>query len=529
MTGQEILYLLESTPPSSTEIDFQLSVLTNYSSKNYISLNFNRVIEESLLRCSIFISIEPDQAEYCSNQLRLLLGCENYQHLVTLLAYIRTCHVWMEAHPEVSYEADKRVTDYLAILIEEEPGLADFFQNHVERVNRQRLTKNLYLSQNEKLRLNQSQDIPENVQLIQAINSASEGVVITDPNQPDHPIIYSNPAFSRITGYEKHEILGHNCRFLQGPNTDPQTVDMLRISIAEAREVTVTLLNYRKDGQPFWNELKISPVFSDEGKLIYFVGIQADITYRVQAATELHNLLKEEKELSEMKSRFVTMTNHEFRTPLSTILSSAEILEHFHSQISGEQRLKHLCRIQQAVIKMVQMLDEVMEISKGEAGKIKLNPTLFDLKELCNNLVENQQLIADNKQQIVFKYLGAKRKVIMDENLLQHILNNLLSNAIKYSPTEGAIEFEVTCSKLQATFVIKDSGIGIPAADQAKLFELFYRAGNVGTIPGTGLGLAIVKRMIDLHQGSIDVESEMGVGTKFTVKIPLSTTKMAAF
>ena len=531
ISGQEVLYLLQSEPPSSTEIDFHLSVLSNYSREIGITLNFNSAIEESLLRCSIFISTQPDEADYCSNQLRSLLGYENYQHLVSFMAYVRTCHAWMEAHPEVSYKDDKRAVDYLATLLEEEPDLGGFFQNYAEKVKSERLPEDLHLSENAERRHNktQSQVIAENLRLIQAINSASEGVVITDPHQPDHPIIYSNPAFSRITGYQSEEILGHNCRFLQGPDTDPQIVDLVRRSIAQAKEVQVTLLNYRKDGQPFCNELKISPVFSDEGELLYFVGIQADITTRVQVAAEMQKALEKEKELNEMKSRFVTMTNHEFRTPLSTILSSAEILEHFDHQFNHDKKIKHLHRIQEAVKKLVQMLDEVLEISKGDAGKIKFNPIFFDLKEFCCHLVEDLQLIAGNNHKITFKYLGPKTMVVMDEILLQHILNNLLSNAIKYSPNEGVVEFEVICDNFEATFVVKDSGIGIPEADQLKLFDLFHRADNVGNIPGTGLGLSIVKRMVDLHQGSIDVESEMGVGTTFIVKIPLSTAEMSAF
>jgi PAS domain S-box-containing protein len=126
----------------------------------------------------------------------------------------------------------------------------------------------------------------ENLRLARAVASASDGVIITDPNQPDNPIIYANPAFLEITGYEADEVIGCNCRFLQGSDTDPQAVVQIRDCIAQCRECKVTLLNYRKDGQPFWNDLKISPVFSDEGDLLYFVGIQTDITERKRAEEE---------------------------------------------------------------------------------------------------------------------------------------------------------------------------------------------------------------------------------------------------
>jgi len=288
MKGPELLHLLESPPPLYSEIEFDLSALKAHSQELDVLSNLNSALEEKLLRCAIFIYTEQEQAEHCRNQLRHILKAENYQHLVTFISFIRTCHVWMEAYPEVSYKADKRSHDHLAALLEEEPVLAEFFQNYVEKVNQERrFREQVADSSDHQVNQTLSPSVAENLRLAQAVTSVAEGIIITDPNLPDNPILYSNPAFSRITGYQPDEIIGRNCRFLQGPNTDPQMVEQIRRGIIEKREVKTTLLNYRKDGQPFWNDLKISPVFSDAGELIYFVGIQADVTERKRSERKI--------------------------------------------------------------------------------------------------------------------------------------------------------------------------------------------------------------------------------------------------
>jgi PAS domain S-box-containing protein len=280
MKAREVLELLESPPSTETDVDEHLLVLALMPDELTVLPEANSALEESLLHCAIFIALEPEQAEYCRRELHRILGAVNYQHLVTFIAYVKTCHMWMEAHPKVAYEADKRVQDNLNALLEDEPGLTDFFHNYWEKVRRERQSRAEYLAEITERKRHEAalrKVAAENLRLARAVASVSDGIVITDPNQPDNPIIYANPAFSRIAGYQTEEVIGRNCRFLQGSATDTEAIARIRRGIAERREVKTTILNYRKDGQPFWNELKISPVFSDEGNLIYFVGIQTDI------------------------------------------------------------------------------------------------------------------------------------------------------------------------------------------------------------------------------------------------------------
>ena len=249
------------------------------------------------------------------------------------------------------------------------------------------------------------------------------------------------------------------------------------------------------------------------------IAIIRDITERKRAEEDIRNALKKEKELNELKSRFVAMTSHEFRTPLATILSSAELLEHYSHKWSEEKKISHLQRIQTAVKHMTELLNYVLLLGKAEAGKLEFKPKPLDLEQFCRELVEEMQLNASSHR-IIFHAQNQYPTACLDEKLLRHILSNLLSNAIKYSPESDEVRFDLIGEGGEAIFRIQDRGIGIPAAEQAQLFDSFHRASNVGNISGTGLGLAIVKRAVDLHGGKIAVESQVEVGTTFTVTLP---------
>ncbi len=251
------------------------------------------------------------------------------------------------------------------------------------------------------------------------------------------------------------------------------------------------------------------------------MAIVRDITQRKLIEEDTSNALKQEKELSELKSRFITMTSHEFRTPLTTILLSAELLKDYGQNWSEEKKVEHLQRIQVSGEQITNLLNDVLLLGKAEAGKLECQASPLNLSKFCNDLVEEIQLGSGSKHMIVFVEEGECTTTCIDEKLLRPILSNLLSNAIKYSPTSSIIQVTVACQKEEVIFQVEDSGIGIPPEDLQRLFEPFHRAKNVGTIPGTGLGMAIVKKSVDSHGGQITVKSEVGVGTVFTVTLPL--------
>ncbi|TBR61661.1 histidine kinase [Westiellopsis prolifica IICB1] len=245
-----------------------------------------------------------------------------------------------------------------------------------------------------------------------------------------------------------------------------------------------------------------------------------------QQAEAVQRTLAQEKELSELKLRFFSMVSHEFRTPLSIILGSAQLLAQSEQQWTKEKKLKNLHRIQSSARSMNQLLTDILTLTRAEAGKLEFHPILIDLEAFCINLIEDLQFSTQPQHSIKFISKSNCTHARLDENLLYSILSNLLSNAIKYSPQKGIISLILSCTPETIIFQVQDCGIGIPLESQQHLFEPFHRGNNVGKIVGTGLGLAVVKKCLELHQGEISVESEVGVGTTFTVRIPQKVTAM---
>lgn len=279
------------------------------------------------------------------------------------------------------------------------------------------------------------------------------------------------------------------------------------------------------DGAHTYLSIKF-PLYNAAGVAYAVCGISTDITKRKHAEEGIRKALEKEKELGELKSRFITTTSHEFRTPLATILSSTDLLKRYSHKFGEDKKLDYFQQIQVAVNHMTSLLSNVLLIGDAEAGNLEFQPTTLNLIQFCHDLVEEIQLTASNHI-ITFCTQEQSINACLDEKLLRQILNNLLSNAIKYSPQGSTVHFELVCQQGEAIFRIQDHGIGIPIADQAQLFNSFHRASNVGTISGTGLGLAIVKKSVDLHGGNIKVSSEVGVGTTFTVTLPVTSLSAA--
>lgn len=238
-----------------------------------------------------------------------------------------------------------------------------------------------------------------------------------------------------------------------------------------------------------------------------------------QKEKEISIALEKERELNELKSKFVTIASHEFRTPLSTILSSASLISRYNDDT--EKREKHISRIKSAVNNLTGILNDFLSISKLEEGKVSGSPEKFDIIEFSRDIVEEMQAVAQEYQQISYNHQGEETMIIMDKQMLKNVLINLLSNAIKYSPKGTDVDFTTEITRENLRISIKDRGIGIPEEDKPHLFSRFFRAGNAGNIQGTGLGLNIVKKYIDLMKGTIDYTSEAGKGTEFTVVLPV--------
>ena len=365
----------------------------------------------------------------------------------------------------------------------------------------------------------------EQLRLLQSVVvNTNDAVIITEAEPIDAPgprILYVNEAFTRITGYQSEEVLGKTPRILQGPKTDPAELQRVREALARWEAVTIEVINYRKDGSEFWNEFSLVPVADQKGWYTHWIAVQRDTTAR-KRADEIYLALEREKELSALKIRFFSMASHEFRTPLSTVLAAAQVLENSQTEWDNtEKRLRNLHRIQDSVRNMVQLLDDILTINRAETGNLAFNPKPLNLELYCHHFVEEMNLNAGTQNLPTFTSKGAVQPISVDEKLLRSILSNLLSNAIKYSPQGGGVALTLEYQVNMALLKVEDQGIGISLEDQKHLFEPFHRGKNVRTIPGTGLGLVVVKKCVDLHQGTICFNSEPGVGTTCWVTLPL--------
>lgn len=488
----------------------------------------------------------------------------------------------------------------------------------------------------------------------QALEFALNGIVITDARQKDNPIIYYNDAFKKLTGYNKDEILGHNCRFLQRNDRDQEGIKQIRKAIKEGKSCKVEVRNYKKDGSLFWNEVSINPICAINGDITHFVGIQNDITHRVKQEQEINHLIKifndslneiyvfdaetlmfthanfgaqrnsgfkikelkkmrpydltpeytkkkfqelirplmkssrkkveletihrrkdgstypvevhlqsssldnrtlvvaivmdishrknytemlertvferteqlqkalaKERELGELKTKFLSMVSHEFKTPLSAILTSATLVGKYTKKDQQDKRDKHLKSISAEVQHLTNILNDFLSVERMEKGKEIYNMSQFFLSKVVNEVIYSANMLLKTGQKIDYPLNIEEVRIYQDEKIVALSLTNLLHNAIKYSPENTNIYLEAEIDEESIKFIVKDHGIGIPPKDQKHIFERYFRAENVLTTQGTGIGLNIVKTHLENLGGSISFESEENKGSVFTAILPL--------
>jgi len=347
-----------------------------------------------------------------------------------------------------------------------------------------------------------------------------QGLIITSPGSRFLETI--NPALAAMHGYAVEELASYRLSTIIAPECLEESLEHILLSY-DYDKYSFESLHLRKDGTIFPVYIEVTNVRrSEEEKVIYRIFNVQDITARKQAEEDIRNAWLKEKEVLSTKTRLIAIASHEFRTPLATILSANELLKYYSHKLPADEKQDLYRQIETATKHMLELIDDFLAISKAEAEKIEFKPVPLNLEVFCCQILSELQLSTGKKHELVFTISEDCTSAVMDEKLLRHIFSNLLSNAIKYSPAGGMVDLSVEREDGNAVFKVKDSGIGIPPEDREKLFESFHRASNVGNIPGTGLGLSIVKRMVEVHGGTISVESEVGVGTTFVVNIPLS-------
>ena len=331
----------------------------------------------------------------------------------------------------------------------------------------------------------------------------------------DGKYVLANEAYLNWMGYAQNEVLGHTCLEL-GMWQNPADRDSLLNDIHAFGSIRQRECRWRnRRGELFTILLSAETIMLND--IPHMLLMALDITRRKQAEEEMQKALGREKELSELKSNFVSMVSHEFRTPLGIIQSSAELLRDFHEQMLPPERQEQLESISRNTRRMAGMMEEVLVLSRLDAGKLDFEPAALDLNGFCRRVVDEILSATNRRCPIELSLNSIPSQAQADERLLGHIFTNLLSNAVKYSEPGATVHFLAERNGSDAVCVIRDQGIGIPEQDQQQLFNAFHRGSNVGTRPGTGLGLLLVRRCADLHGAKVQVVSKFGQGTTVTV------------
>lgn len=393
----------------------------------------------------------------------------------------------------------------------------------------------------------------ENALLLQAIiQNAIDGIITIDDRGRVESI---NPAACRLFQYEPSEVIGNNVSMLMPPPDREQHDGYIeryqRTGEPHIIGIGREVLGLKKDGSKFPFRLGVSEVqFS--GRKIYtgFIhdltrekeaeetlkdyaahleelveqrtqSLQQLVTELQSAKEEVSQSLEKEKELGQLKSRFVSMASHEFRTPLSAVQLSASLIDKYAGAFNNPNISKHVAKIKNSVANLTGILNDFLSLEKLEAGKVQASFQSFDLVKLAEEITEELQMVAKENQNIIYQHTGTESMVRLDPNLVKNCVINLIGNAIKYSGENTFIQFNTEIIPDKCVITVQDNGIGIPESDQKHLFEAFFRAHNTGNIPGTGLGLNIVARYTRLMNGQVDFKSNVNQGTVFTISFPL--------
>ncbi len=401
--------------------------------------------------------------------------------------------------------------------------------------------------------------------LTSLFENATEGIVLTDDKGN---IILVNPAAQKMFQYTSEELIGMSIEILI-PDEVKSKHQHHRESFYKHPSNRVMgqgrdLFGRKKNGTNIPVEVSLSHYHREEG--LFVIAFIVDITLRKESEQnmirqqreleritneiktlnaeleakveertlilrealqrleesqrELSEMLQKEKELSEIKSRFVSMASHEFRTPLSTVLSSASLLSKYTSTEDQDKRTRHIDKIKGAVKHLNDILEDFLSLGKLDEGKVQSHSSEFNLDEFLHDLVDETNGLLKKDQQIDFTYAGPK-EVCSDKKLLKNILINLITNAIKFSPDDGMITVRANVNGDSGVISVRDNGIGIPKDDLEHIFSSFFRAANATNIQGTGLGLHIVKRFTELMGGAVNIDSELDRGTTVTITIPV--------
>jgi PAS domain S-box-containing protein len=346
------------------------------------------------------------------------------------------------------------------------------------------------------------------------VENVNEGILVTANGR----ILYANPRALVLTGLD--DVTAKSRPFVESIHPDDRERVMrnhMRRLRGEAVENHYHFRVVHRDGQVRW--LEISAVLFEWQNQPATLNFLTDVTQRRQIEQDVRAALARERELSELKSRFVAVASHEFRTPLAVILSSIELLDGYGARLQEMERKKFVGQIKNAVARMKKMVEQVLLTSRLESGGFAFEPTARSIPELLVQVATEMDQANVQASRIAIECDGVEEPRLVDAKLLTHILVNLLGNALKYSPLDSPVNCSASADGDRLQLRVTDQGIGVPPADLPRLFDSFHRGGNVGHVPGTGIGLYVVKECVELHRGTIEVQSVLRQGTSFHISL----------
>lgn len=338
---------------------------------------------------------------------------------------------------------------------------------------------------------------------------------------------FVNPVLAGFVGVPAEQFIGKTNQEMGVSLEASDLWDQAREQVMQTGDpVVVDVELNTKDGLRQY-EGKLVPECDESGTVTSVLAMTRDITTRKNLekqrlyAKELELALEKQRELTQLKNNFMSMISHEFRTPLTVILSSSDVLLRYYDRMGEDKRRSYLLRIGDYVHQLIEMLDDVLKIGRADSISVSFQPRPLNLIGFCEELIQQLELTDGKHHTTRFEHTNVPETLLIDRDLMEHILSNLLSNAFKYSPEGSEVGLLISSENSALKIVISDQGIGIPPEDLPYLFDPFFRASNVGDTQGTGLGLALVKINTELHSGTIDVQSVSGQGTTFTLCIPM--------
>ena len=355
-----------------------------------------------------------------------------------------------------------------------------------------------------------------------SINSATNGILIADARRPDVPTVYCNAAFEKITGYAKEEVVGRNCRFLQGQDHDQPDLDAIRQAIRDGTEGRAELRNYRKDGTVFWNEFYIAPVRDSQGTLTHFIGVQTDITRRKNQEAELARKTEALAQSNAELQQFAYVASHDLQEPLRMVASYTQLLRKRYQGKLDDDADEWIGYAVDGADRMQRLIRDLLEYSR--VGSENQSFEITECERIWQHVMRNLSAsIRDHHANVTHDPLPT---IYANPTLLTQVFQNLIGNALKFQGSSPAsIHVGATALSDGWEFFIRDNGIGVPPDQRDRIFAIFQRLHGRSEYPGTGIGLAICKRIVEKHDGTIWVDSEPGKGSTFyfTVKTSRGT------